>query len=483
LDYTSNQPGKLSAFILLQIVGPAKSLAVGAGDTLKMDVYAKYPDNSGSYSTVVGGILSAVTSAFNLAGGENHQALEAFESLFVSTKAGMFHGGSPLGEPAAYLQFIFFDDDYEFVDAGYIQVTDDSEGDYHLMQRQYVVPEPGFIYIYVANETEGSVNVFFDDMMITHIESPVVQHDDYYPFGLTFNSYTSGTENLYKFSGYEEQKETQWYDFGARMYDPALGRFFTIDPLADHPKQIGMSPYSAFWNNPIRYNDPDGRCPECEENVIDPTDGQSYTSTGGAEYIFGNGEWTRQGGTLDEVVVTASRNEGSALGGKSPSLGDFGTGLSLAGEGMWLLGENRSTSLYQQGFRRGLSGNYQLTGRNLSLFGNQTMTSATKPISRLAPIGKTLSGGGTALSVVSLGFDVADYSSGNLDGSRLGYRATGTGASIGAAYFLGGPYGAAVGGLFFLGEKAWDMTQPMRDEISRQYWQFENALRSGWRPR
>ncbi|MCH7411759.1 hypothetical protein MM239_20400 [Belliella sp. DSM 111904] len=57
-----------------------------------------------------------------------------------------------------------------------------------------------------------------------------------------------------------------------------------------------MSPYSAFCNNPIRYNDPDGRCPECEENVIDPIDGQSYTSTGGAEYTFGNGEWTRQGG-------------------------------------------------------------------------------------------------------------------------------------------------------------------------------------------
>ncbi|WP_114751994.1 hypothetical protein [Pleomorphovibrio marinus] len=115
------------------------------------------------------------------------------------------------------------------------------------------------------------------------------------------------------------------------------------------------------------------------------------------------------------------------------------------------------------------------------------MTSATRPISRLAPLGKSLSSGGTALSVVSLGFDVADYSSGDLSGSRLGYRATGTGVSIGVAYGLGGPYGAAAGGLFFMGEKAWDMTQPMRNEISRQYWQFkndfDNALRSGWRPR
>ncbi|HHP7242957.1 MAG TPA: hypothetical protein ACFCUD_14875 [Cyclobacteriaceae bacterium] len=81
----------------MKLWGPAKSLAVGAGDTIKMDVYAKYPNSSGSFSTVADEILSAVTSAFNLAGGENHQALQTFEELFVSTKAGMFHGGSPLG--------------------------------------------------------------------------------------------------------------------------------------------------------------------------------------------------------------------------------------------------------------------------------------------------------------------------------------------------------------------------------------------------
>jgi len=48
---------------------------------------------------------------------------------------------------------------------------------------------------------------------------------DYSPFGGTFNSYTSGVENLYKYNGKELQKETEWYDFEARMYDPWLGRF------------------------------------------------------------------------------------------------------------------------------------------------------------------------------------------------------------------------------------------------------------------
>ena len=44
-----------------------------------------------------------------------------------------------------------------------------------------------------------------------------------------------------------------WYDYGARNYDAALPVWATVDPLADHPKQAGMSPYSAFANNPIRY--------------------------------------------------------------------------------------------------------------------------------------------------------------------------------------------------------------------------------------
>jgi hypothetical protein len=64
-----------------------------------------------------------------------------------------------------------------------------------------------------------------------------------------------------------------------------------------------------MWNNPIKWNDPDGRCPECRDNVKDPKDGQSYTSSGGAEYTFGKGDWTKQGGTLGEFTVTASQSK------------------------------------------------------------------------------------------------------------------------------------------------------------------------------
>ena len=109
--------------------------------------------------------------------------------------------------------------------------------------------------------------------------------ENYYPFGLTFNSYQSGTGNKYLYNqgskttsqgtqGKEFKTERQ-HELGLdmtkfRMYDYALGRFISIDPLSDHPSQIGISPYHYGLNNPILFNDPLGDCPEClaDDQVI-----------------------------------------------------------------------------------------------------------------------------------------------------------------------------------------------------------------------
>ncbi|WP_339609458.1 RHS repeat-associated core domain-containing protein [uncultured Planktosalinus sp.] len=63
---------------------------------------------------------------------------------------------------------------------------------------------------------------------------------------------------LYKFGGKELQTEfgVEMYDFGARNYDPALGRWMNIDPLAE--EYPDWTPYRYGFNNPVRYTDPTG---------------------------------------------------------------------------------------------------------------------------------------------------------------------------------------------------------------------------------
>jgi len=85
---------------------------------------------------------------------------------------------------------------------------------------------------------------------------------NYYPFGRDMGdgtiNYTASPASLYKYSAKEIQQELglNTYDFGARHYDPRIGRWLGIDALAED--YLNVSGYTYVMNDPIGVYDPDG---------------------------------------------------------------------------------------------------------------------------------------------------------------------------------------------------------------------------------
>ncbi len=95
--------------------------------------------------------------------------------------------------------------------------------------------------------------------MVLSQEGSIVQREYYYPFGMTVPHIEYDGKHPYRYNGKEldQMHRLDLYDYSARYYDQAIGRFTTVDPLAE--KYYSWSPYNYVGNNPIRRVDPDGK--------------------------------------------------------------------------------------------------------------------------------------------------------------------------------------------------------------------------------
>ncbi|MEO1419321.1 MAG: RHS repeat-associated core domain-containing protein, partial [Bacteroidota bacterium] len=108
----------------------------------------------------------------------------------------------------------------------------------------------------------------------------------YYPFGMSHSgsfATTTSPENQYLYNGKELQDELNlgWYDYGARMYDPTVGKWNGVDALAE--EYLAFSLYNYTLNNPIIFVDPDGnKIKPSGENAVNiirktlPEDAREY---------------------------------------------------------------------------------------------------------------------------------------------------------------------------------------------------------------
>lgn len=240
-----------------RIIGPAKAIKVYAGDEVELSVHGKYLSTTGASQTSTSMLIfDAVSSTYGINSGELFDALqsELGGSSLLSQAAGEI--------PTAYLNYIFYDANYENPQVGYEQLSG-APDTYEKLSHSFVAPEEGYLLTYVSHESTLDVDVFFDNFKIIHTSSSsVLQSDDYYPFGLPIagNKYEDldNTENRFLYQGKEWQTQLalNLYDFHARQYDPATGRFAGVDPQAG--KFAGMSPYMGMGNNPMLNIDPDG---------------------------------------------------------------------------------------------------------------------------------------------------------------------------------------------------------------------------------
>lgn len=252
------------------------ALKVMAGDQIA--IYGKSfwhsngsnPNNS--YTTVVNDLLTALAGSNTIVSASKGATAAALIGSAVTPSDVSNLLGSPptvSGRPNAYINWILFDEQFRVIssNSGFDPVN--TSADVLKSHEQSInITKSGYLYVYCSNESNQ--DVYFDNLQVLHVRGPLLEETHYYPFGLVMSGISSiaagKLENRYKYNGKELQSKEfsdgsglELYDYGARMQDPQLGRWWTPDAKANKTTNIEWSPYTYVADNPLKFIDPDGK--------------------------------------------------------------------------------------------------------------------------------------------------------------------------------------------------------------------------------
>ena len=118
----------------------------------------------------------------------------------------------------------------------------------------YTTHQP--IYHYYLKDYLGNNRI-----TVSLADGRIEEVNHYYPFGGLMGDSRNATTQPYKYIGKELDRThgLDWYDHGARHYDPVTGRWNTMDKLCE--EYYEESPYASCHDNPMHYKDENGKIP------------------------------------------------------------------------------------------------------------------------------------------------------------------------------------------------------------------------------
>lgn len=305
-------------------VGTSMLMHVMAGDKVELNVnnfyegYDAQQDSPLPAEEMLGSIINTlVQGPGGTLPGEGHDT-KLVNDVFNWPNFEQFHnmveGSTDPSKPKAYLNYILFDEQMRMVNtaSGTFQANGNGTWTEIGTTAPMEIPANGYLAVYLTNSSQlGCLtcgDVFFDQLVIRLSRGKLKEENHYYPFGLPMAGMGSAAagfkENRRKYQSNEYIKDfgLNWMDFQARQYDPQLGRFLAVDPLANGGGQEIWSPYAAMGNAPESMVDPNGEM----ASVTFTNTAQIVQLFTALNSMFGADNWGLKNGNIEFTNLAAA---------------------------------------------------------------------------------------------------------------------------------------------------------------------------------